>query len=239
VKPLIDRGDHEVSLEMPTRPWTQVAVDTFDLSRALPIAKTALDCGVDWLEVGSPLIYGEGLRAIRAFKEISNGTPIVVDFKARDNCCDLFTAAKSHGADYGTVAAAGNDYGVIEALRARKQCGIGVLADIYGLELHEIPQRARELDAMGVDAICIHFGDDQNRYDRVRQQYDGVLEAKRLMRRPLSCSADRLSSAIQAVKAGVDWVFFGAHLLRDAKPERFAPLRNYIETVHSFRRDFR
>ena len=224
-----------MSLEMPARPWTQAAIDTFDLGSALPIAKMAMDCGIDWLEVGSPLIYGEGFRAISAFKEISKGTPIVVDFKARDNCFELFTAAKLHGADFATVAAAGNDYGVIEALRARRQSGIGVLADIYGLDLHEIPPRARELDAMGVDAVCIHFGNDQNRYDLVRQQYDGVLEAKRLMRGPLSCSADKLSSAIQAVKAGADWVFFGADLLCDAQPERYAPLRRYIETVHSFR----
>lgn len=221
---------------LPTRPWVQAAIDTFDLESALPIARMAVECGVDWLEVGSPLIYGEGFRAIGALKEVAGDRPVVVDYKARDNCRMLFRQAKRHGGDFATVSAAGNDFGVIEALRARSECGIGVLADICGLETHEIPLRAMELAAMGVDAICIHFGNDQNAYDRVRQQYDGMREAKRAAPgTAVSCSADTLLNAIGACKQGADWVFFGADLLGSAEPGKYAPLRDYVETVHAFR----
>ena len=220
-----------------TRPWTQAAIDTFDLESALPIARMAVDCGIDWIEVGTPLIYGEGMRAITALKEVAGPHPVVVDFKVRDDCYLMFCEARKHGADYATVAAVRNDGGVIEALRARRDCGIKVLADIYGLELEEIAPRAMELEAMAMDGICIHFGDDQNRYNRVRQQYDGVREAKRVApKTPVSCSADTLAAAIGAVKQGVDWVFFGADLLRSAAPEKFGPLKHYIDTVHAFRR---
>ena len=221
----------------PARPWTQAAIDMFDLESALPIARMAVECGVDWLEVGTPLIYGEGFAAIRALKEIAGERSVVVDYKARDNCHMLFREARKHGGDFATVSAAGNDFGVIEALRARADCGIGVLADLYGLDTHEIPPRAMELAAMGVDGICIHFGNDQAAYDRLRQQYDGMREAKRAAPAvPVSCSADTLLNAIGACKQGADWVYFGADLVSSAGPEKFGPLRNYVETVHAFRR---
>jgi 3-hexulose-6-phosphate synthase len=221
----------------PSRPWTQAAIDTFDLESAIPIARMAMECGVDWLEVGSPLIYGEGFRAIGALKEIAGDHSLVVDFKARDNCYMLFREARKHGADFATVTAAGNDFGVIEALRARADCGIGVLADIYGLDIQDVPLRTKELAAMGVDAICIHFGNDQNAYDRVRQQYDGMREAKTAAPgTAVSCSADTLLNAIAACKQGADWVFFGADLLNSAETAKYGPLRHYVDTVHAFRR---
>ena len=141
----------------PARPWTQAAIDMFDLESALPIARMAVECGVDWLEVGTPLIYGEGFAAIRALKDIAGARSVVVDYKARDNCHMLFSEARKHGGDFATVSASGNDFGVIEALRARADCGIGVLADLYGLDTHEIPPRAMELAAMGVDGILHPF----------------------------------------------------------------------------------
>ncbi|MBP7001600.1 orotidine 5'-phosphate decarboxylase / HUMPS family protein [Amaricoccus sp.] len=221
---------------LPPRPWAQAAIDMFDLESAVPIARMAMACGVDWLEVGTPLIYGEGFRAIGALKEIAGARALVVDYKARDNCGLLFREARRHGADYATVSAAGNDFGVIEALRARAACGIGVLADICGLELPEIPARARELAAMGVDGVCIHFGNDQAAYDRARRQFDGMREAKAAApATPVSCSADLLPDAIGACKQGADWVFFGAGLLSGAGPEKHGPLRDYVETVHAFR----
>ena len=38
--------------------------DKFTLEEAIPCAQMAVDCGVDWVEVGTPLIYGEGLESI-------------------------------------------------------------------------------------------------------------------------------------------------------------------------------
>ena len=52
----------------------------------------AVDCGVDWVEVGTPLIYGEGLESIRELKKKIAGdkASIMVDFKIRTNVYDIF-----------------------------------------------------------------------------------------------------------------------------------------------------
>ncbi len=76
------------------RPWIQAAIDKFTLEEAIPCAQMAVDCGVDWVEVGTPLIYGEGL-GIRELKKIAGDkASIMVDFKIRTNVYDIFLKAK-------------------------------------------------------------------------------------------------------------------------------------------------
>ncbi|RLI78690.1 bifunctional hexulose-6-phosphate synthase/ribonuclease regulator, partial [Archaeoglobales archaeon] len=47
------------------KPILQVALDLVELKRAVEIAKLALEGGVDWIEVGTPLIKSEGMDAVR------------------------------------------------------------------------------------------------------------------------------------------------------------------------------
>src|SRR5690606_21569960 len=50
-------------------PKVQISLDFETLADALPVAEIAVRAGVDWLEVGTPLILGEGLHAVRALKK--------------------------------------------------------------------------------------------------------------------------------------------------------------------------
>ena len=48
-------------------PIVQAAIDTTDIERALYLADCAVESpGVDWLEVGHPLVVHEGVKAIQA-----------------------------------------------------------------------------------------------------------------------------------------------------------------------------
>ena len=90
------------------RPWIQAAIDKFTLEEAIPCAQMAVDCGVDWVEVGTPLIYGEGLESIRELKKIAGDkASIMVDFKIRTNVYDIFLKAKEAGCDVATISCAG------------------------------------------------------------------------------------------------------------------------------------
>lgn len=218
------------------RPWVQAAIDVADMESAIAITKMAVEAGCDWIEVGTPLLYGEGYKAITELKKIAGDRPVVADFKAQDGCYSYFVHAKEAGAEYATVTVVNNDFGTLEALRARRDCGIKVLADLFGVPVNELPQRAQECEAMGVDGICIHFGFDESQYNKRRHQADGVREVKAAVKIPVSCAADTLEDAIDAMKQGADWVFFGADYLNEAKPEKLAPLKHYVDTVHNCRR---
>ena len=51
----------------------QVALDFVDLHRAIKVAEEAIEGGVDWLEIGTPLIKSEGMHAIRHFRKLFPG----------------------------------------------------------------------------------------------------------------------------------------------------------------------
>ena len=65
-------------------PIVQVSIDLMTLEDALPVAEIAVEAGVDWLEVGTPLILGEGLHAVRAFRERWPDHKVVADLKTMD-----------------------------------------------------------------------------------------------------------------------------------------------------------
>ena len=168
------------------RPWVQAAIDVADMESAVAISKMAVEAGCDWIEAGTPLLYGEGYKAITELKKVAGDRPVVADFKAQDGCYSYFVHAKEAGAEYATVTVVNNDCGTLEALRARRDCGIKVLADLFGVPVEELPQRAQECEAMGVDGICIHFGFDESQYNKRRRQSDGVRAVKNAVKIPVN-----------------------------------------------------
>ncbi|HYE99950.1 MAG TPA: orotidine 5'-phosphate decarboxylase / HUMPS family protein, partial [Planctomycetota bacterium] len=66
------------------KPRVQLSLDLQTLQDALPTAEIAVKAGVDWLEVGTPLILGEGLHAVRALHERYPNHPIIADLKTMD-----------------------------------------------------------------------------------------------------------------------------------------------------------
>jgi 3-hexulose-6-phosphate synthase len=78
------------------KPIVQVSLDVETVVEALELAEKAVRAGVDWLEVGTPLILGEGVHAVRALKERFPGTPLAVDLKIKDgDCLDMEMMAKA------------------------------------------------------------------------------------------------------------------------------------------------
>ena len=232
------------------RPWIQAAIDKFTLEEAIPCAQMAVDCGVDWVEVGTPLIYGEGLESIRELKKIAGDkASIMVDFKIRTNVYDIFLKAKEAGCDVATISCAvGNDPAIIEGLRARQDCGIKIIADLCGSELQDLPKRTEDLCGLGVDAVILHYGDDQWFYNYVREMADGVRECKKVAGDvPIGCCCgyappgkgtglDAYGNVIEAIKQGVDWVVVGGALTGEHDKNAYERFGFLCEFVHSCRK---
>ena len=66
------------------RPIVQISLDITDLDEALETAETAIRAGVDWLEVGTPLIIAEGMHGVRALRARFPEVPLVADLKTMD-----------------------------------------------------------------------------------------------------------------------------------------------------------
>ena len=77
------RGDGGTDMSF-EKPILQVALDFVNLHRALSVAEEAVAGGVDWIEVGTPLIKSEGLDAVRELKKKFPDKTIVADMKIMD-----------------------------------------------------------------------------------------------------------------------------------------------------------
>ena len=70
--------------EKKIQPLLQIALDFMNLDRAMEIARESVKGGVDWLEVGTPLIKSEGMNAVRTLRKAFPEHKIIADMKIMD-----------------------------------------------------------------------------------------------------------------------------------------------------------
>ena len=137
----------------------QVALDLINGHRAIQIAKEAVEGGADWLEAGTPLIKSEGLEIVRKLKKEFPDKTIVADMKTMDTGALEVEIASKAGADVVCILGVADDETIKEAVRASRKYGTKVMVDVIGVD--DKVKRAKELEKLGVDYICVHVGIDE------------------------------------------------------------------------------
>jgi len=136
-----------------------VALDLLELDRSIQIAKEAVLGGADWIEAGTPLIKSEGMNSVREMKKALPGIRIVADMKTADTGFMEVEMAAKAGADVVAMLASSDNSTIEDAMRAARQFGVQIMMDL--LTVPDPVARAKELDGLGVDYICVHVGIDQ------------------------------------------------------------------------------
>ncbi|RLF48432.1 MAG: bifunctional hexulose-6-phosphate synthase/ribonuclease regulator [Thermoplasmata archaeon] len=140
-------------------PVLQVALDFINLARAIKAGEEALRGGADWIEAGTPLIKSEGMNALRALRERFSDAIIVADMKTMDvGALEVSMAAKA-GANIISILGAADDETVIESVEEARNYGVEIMADLIGCK--EAEERAKVLEKLGVDYLCVHVGVDE------------------------------------------------------------------------------
>ena len=136
----------------------QLALDDITLVDALVLTQKVRDY-VDIIEIGSPFIIAEGMRAVREFRRYFPEKEILADTKimdAGDYEAELTFLA---GADYCTVLGATDIRTVQGCLDAAKRYGKKVFVDMICVE--DVEKCVERLEVIGVDCIGVHVGVDQ------------------------------------------------------------------------------
>lgn len=201
-------------------PIVQVSIDLKSIEDALPVADVAVRAGVDWLEVGTPLILGEGLHAVKAFKEHWPNHPVVADLKTMDAGYLEAEMMAQAGADFVVVMAVAHYSTVQGAVRAGKDYGIKVMADVMLCE--DKPAAARRMQELGVDYVIVHTGFDERGAETWKTPVNdvpGVVEAVTI---PVQAVGGlSVEQAVAMPSMGAPLVVIGAPLVIDG--EEFAP----------------
>ena len=214
----------------------QISIDVIDLQEALDLARASVNAGVDWLEVGTPLLLAEGLHAVRAFRSAFPDRPIVVDLKTMDGAGLEAEMMFKAGGDMVVVMGQAHDASIIEQVKMAQRYGKQVMCDV--MLCPDKPGRARQAQDMGVDYIIAHTGFDERNMIPGLSPLDDLEDVLAAVDIPVQAVGGlSVPQAIQTLALGAEIVVFGAPLVisgkefKAADPNFDRQLREIVQTV--------
>jgi 3-keto-L-gulonate-6-phosphate decarboxylase len=211
----------------------QACLDVQSVDEALEVAHMAVQAGVDWLEVGTPLILFAGVEAVRSISAAFPDRKIMADMKLVDGAHKYVVAAAQRGASMVSVCGSASDATVRAAVSAAQATGTRLVADLYACP--DPIGRAREVAALGADIVYLHYGADQ-----LTEDPDGDDSMTRLgqlrsigFELPVGVVAFNAEGGYQASTNGADIVLVGHPYLTGPGPETM--LKDFVRVVKQAR----
>ncbi|PGX79236.1 3-hexulose-6-phosphate synthase [Priestia megaterium] len=135
----------------------QLALDLVNISEAKEVVQEVKEY-IDIVEIGTPVVINEGLKAVKEIKEAFPSLKVLADLKIMDAGAYEVMKASEAGASIITILGATDDSTIKGAVEEAKKQGTQILVDMINVK--NLEQRAKEVDALGVDYICVHTGYD-------------------------------------------------------------------------------
>jgi 3-hexulose-6-phosphate synthase len=215
-------------------PQVQLSLDLQTMADALPTADIAVRAGVDWLEVGTPLILGEGLHAVAALHERYPRHPIVADLKTMDAGYLEAEMMFRAGATFVVVMGQAHEHTIREAVRAAREFGCYVMGDI--MLCHDKVEMARKMESIGVDVVIVHTGLDERHAELGKSPLDDLNSVRAAVTLPLQAVGGlSIDQAAQCPGLGASIVVIGAPLaVADYELKPGADAETLFSTIKSF-----
>jgi 3-hexulose-6-phosphate synthase len=222
----------------------QLSLDLTDLSEALRTAELAVGAGVDWLEVGTPLIIAEGMRAVRELRARYPEIPLVADLKTMDGGWLEAEIMAKAGASMVVVMGQAHPETVELVVKAGADFGVKVMGD--NMAMPDPVEGAKRLEKLGCDYVIHHIGFDMRTLRRERglsapTPLDRLREVVEAVSVPVQAVGGlTIDQAIDTPGYGAPLVVIGAPLAIDAHAFRTANsdiegiLRLICEKVHAY-----
>lgn len=226
------------------KPIVQISLDLTNIQEAIETSHMALRAGVDWLEVGTPLILAEGLHGVRALRAEFPDIPLVADLKTMDGGYLEAEMMAKAGATHVVVMAQAHEETIRCVVQAGKDFGAQVMGD--NMVSADMVEGARRLEALGCDYVIHHIGYDERRGIAARGQrmpspLDQLKEVVDAVQVPVQAVGGlSLEQAIACPSYGAPLVVLGAPLTIDADQFKTAAgdlessLRLICDRIHAY-----
>ncbi len=184
----------------------QLALDLVNIPEAIELVKEVEE-HIDIVEIGTPVVINEGLKAVKEMKQAYPNLKVLADLKVMDAAGYEVMKASEAGADIITILGAAEDESIKGAVEEAKKQGKKILVDMIAVK--DLATRAKEVDAFGVDYICVHTGYDlqavgQNSFEDLKTIKSVVKNAKTAV-----AGGIKLDSLPEVVQAQPDLVIVG------------------------------
>jgi 3-hexulose-6-phosphate synthase/6-phospho-3-hexuloisomerase len=220
------------------KPKVQLSLDLQTLADAMPTAEIAVRAGVDWLEVGTPLILGEGLHAVKALHAKYPNHPIIADLKTMDAGYLEAEMMFRSGASFVVVMGQAHEHTIREAVRAATEFERFTMGDI--MLCPDKIAMAKKMEAMGVDVVIVHTGLDERHWEKGKSPLTDLKAVRPAIKIPLQAVGGlSIDQAAQCPALGASLVVIGAPLAvadYELKPgadadKLYATIRSFVEKV--------
>ena len=208
------------------KPTVQISLDLTDIGEAIATAEMAVRAGVDWLEVGTPLIIAHGMHAVRELRARWPEVPIVADLKTMDGGYLEAEVMAKAGASMVVVMGQAHAETVELVVKAGRDFGAKVMGD--NMAMPDPVDGAKLLEELGCDFVIHHIGYDMRNLQRERglappAPLDRLREIVRAVNVPVQAVGGlTLDQAIATPEYGAPLVVVGAPLAIDASSFRTA-----------------
>jgi 3-hexulose-6-phosphate synthase len=226
------------------KPTVQLSLDLIDLDEAMSTAEMAVRAGVDWLEVGTPLIIAEGMRGVRELRARYPDIPIVADLKTMDGGWLEAELMSKAGASMLVVMGQAHQETVELVVKAGRDFGARIMGD--NMAMPDPVDGAKQLEELGCDYVIHHIGFDMRTLRRERglpapTPLDRLREVVEAVSVPVQAVGGlTVEQAIETPRYGAPLVVIGAPLAIDAHSFHAASgdveavLRKICEKVHAY-----
>lgn len=227
------------------KPTVQLSLDLIDLDEAMRTAEMALRAGVDWLEVGTPLIIAEGMRGVRELRARYPEVPIVADLKIMDGGWLEAEMAAKAGASMLVVMGQAHPETVELVAKAGRDFGAKIMGD--NMAMPDPVAGAKRLEDLGCDYVIHHIGFDMRTLRRERglsapTPLDRLREVVNAVSVPVQAVGGlTIEQAIETPAYGAPLVVIGAplaieaHRFKTSSGDIEGILRHICEKVHAYR----
>ncbi|TWJ41467.1 3-hexulose-6-phosphate synthase [Bacillus licheniformis] len=183
---------------------------------------------IDIVEIGTPVVINEGLRAVKEMKDAFPNLKVLADLKIMDAAGYEVMKASEAGADIITILGAAEDMSIKGAVEEAKAQGKKILVDMIGIK--DIESRAAELDELGVDYICVHTGYDLQAIGQ--NSFADLMTIKNVVKNAKTAIAGgiKLDTLPEVVKLKPDLIIVGGGIAnQDDKAAAAAKMKQMIQ----------
>ncbi|WP_270169398.1 3-hexulose-6-phosphate synthase [Paenibacillus sp. SYP-B4298] len=184
----------------------QLALDLVNIPEAIEVVKEVAEY-IDVVEIGTPVVINEGLRAVKEMKAAFPHLQVLADLKIMDAGGYEIMKASEAGADIITVLGATDDMTIKGAVEEARKQNKQIMVDMINVK--QIEERAAEIDALGVDYICVHTGYDLQAVGK--DSFAELQTIKRVVKHAKTAIAGgiKLATLPEAIKAQPDLIIVG------------------------------
>ncbi|MCU6796180.1 3-hexulose-6-phosphate synthase [Paenibacillus sp. WQ 127069] len=204
----------------------QLALDLVNIPDAIQLVKE-VEAYIDIVEIGTPIVINEGLHAVKAIKDAYPNLQVLADLKIMDAGGYEVMKASEAGADIITVLGASNDATIKGAVEEARKHGKSILVDM--INVTDLEKRAVEIDALGVDYICVHTGYDLQAAGQ--SPFEELRTVKRVVKNAKTAVAGgiKLSTLPEVIRAQPDLIIVGGGITgQEDKAGTAAEIRQLI-----------